>query len=62
VLEARNIGFGDMRILEIRRERTAGCLAEDPKENDRDQQQQRNILQRTPDDIREQGRTSETST
>ncbi len=61
MFESRDVGFGDVRVLEIRRERTAGRLAEDPEEDDGDQQQQRDILQRSSDDVREQGRTSGTS-
>lgn len=58
VLEPDDVGFRNMRILQIRREWAARRLAQDAVKNDRDEQQQRNVLQRAADDIRKQRGTS----
>jgi hypothetical protein len=54
MLEASDIGFSNVRILEVRRERSARRLTEDPIQDDRDEQQQRDVLQRAADDVRGQ--------
>jgi len=51
VFEALDVGLRDVRILQIRRERAARRVAQDPIQNDRDQKQQRNRLQRSADDV-----------
>jgi hypothetical protein len=51
VFEALDIGLRDVRILQVGRERSARRIAQDPVEDDRDQQQQRDRLQRSADDV-----------
>jgi len=55
VLESLDIRLRNVRILEVRRERTARRVAQDPVQDDRDQQKQRDRLQRPADDVINQG-------
>jgi hypothetical protein len=54
VAQPLDIGLGDVRVLQVRRERTARRLLKDREQDDRDQQQERDVLQRPADDVREQ--------
>src|SRR5579872_2856729 len=55
VFEARDICGRDVRILQIRRKRTARSFVQDEKENHRDQEHQWNRLQRAPHHVVEDG-------
>jgi hypothetical protein len=54
VLEAGDVGFGNVRVLQVRREWSARRIAENPVQNDRDEQEQRDRLKRPADDVVEQ--------
>jgi hypothetical protein len=51
VFETLDVGLRDVRILQIGRERSARSVAQDPVQDDRNQQQQRDRLQRSADDV-----------
>jgi hypothetical protein len=55
VLEARDIGLRDVRILEVRTQTAARSIMQDDEKDERDQNQQRNRLKRPPYDVVKQG-------